>query len=251
MSETEFAGRTALVTGGSRGIGRAVCLRLAQGGARVAVNYARDDKAAAETKAGIEAAGAACALVKADVSDPEAVIAMAAATEAELGPVDLLVTSAGVMVPEQPTGLNLEQWRRTMAANADGTYFAVTAVKDGMMARRFGRIVCISSIAALRPRPHIIAYTASKAAVVAMARSWAEAFAPHVRVNCVAPGLTESDMSGQIPAPRLQSMIEATPLKRIGQPEEIAEMVAFLLSERSSFTTGQTLVADGGRVTLP
>jgi 3-oxoacyl-[acyl-carrier protein] reductase len=126
------------------------------------------------------------------------------------------------------------------------------AVKDGMIARGFGRIVCFASIAGLRPRPSMLAYSTSKAAVIGFARSCSEAFAPAVRINCIAPGLIDTDMPAASldPATR-QRMIDATPLKRIGRPEEMAELALFLLSERASYTTGQTYVADGGRVTLP
>ena len=124
-------------------------------------------------------------------------------------------------------------------------------VKDGMIDRGYGRIVCIASIAGLRPRGKMIAYSASKAAVIGFTRSCAEAFGPDIRVNCVAPGLIETDMGASVGTETMQRMKEEAFLKRIGKPEEIAEMVLFLLSERSSFTTGQTYVADGGRVTLP
>jgi len=251
MTAKELDGRTALVTGGSRGIGRAVCLRLAREGARIAVNYAGNETAARETQGLVEAEGVACALVKADVSDPAAVEAMVAETERALGPVDLLVTSAGIAQAGPHTEADFATWRRTMAVNADGTYLSVMAVKDGMIKRGFGRIVCFSSIAALRPRPSMLAYTASKAAVIAFARSCAEAFAPAVRVNCIAPGLIDTDMLKSLDRGEHGHLIETTPLKRIGRPEEMAEMALFLLSERSSFTTGQVVVASGGRVTLP
>lgn len=251
MTAKELDGRTALVTGGSRGIGRAVCVRLAREGARIAVNYAGNEAAARETQGLVEAEGVACALVKADVSDPAAVEAMVAETERALGPVDLLVTSAGIAQAGPHTEADFATWRRTMAVNADGTYLAVMAVKDGMIERGYGRIVCFSSIAALRPRPAMLAYTASKAAVIALARSCAQAFAPAVRVNCIAPGLIDTDMIKSLDRGQQGHMIETTPLKRIGRPEEMAEMALFLLSERSSFTTGQVVVASGGRVTLP
>ena len=252
MAAQELAGRTALVTGGSRGIGRAVCVRLAQEGARLGINYARDDEAARATERLVRAAGAECALLKADVSDPEAVAAMVAEAERTLGPIDLLVTSAGIAPTEVRGEVPFETWRRIMAVNVDGTFLPIMAVKDGMMARGYGRIVCFASIAGLRPRPAMLAYSTSKAAVIGFARSCSEAFAPHVRINCIAPGLIDTDMPAASldPATR-QRMIDATPLQRIGRPEEMAELALFLLSERSSFTTGQVYVADGGRVTLP
>ncbi len=251
MPDAEFSGRTALVTGGSRGIGRAISLQLAAEGARVAVNYVGDEAAARETQARIEAAGGTCRLFKADVSDADQVEAMVREVERELQPVDLLVTSAGINFVEAHAAMTYANWRRTMAVNLDGTFLPVMAVKDGMIQRRFGRIVCLSSIAALRPRPRLIAYSASKAAVIAFARSCAEAFAPDVRINCVAPGLIDTDMPASLDEGVKQAMIRDTPLERIGRPEEIAEMACFLLSERSSFTTGQTFVASGGRVSLP
>jgi 3-oxoacyl-[acyl-carrier protein] reductase len=252
MARGELAGRTALVTGGSRGIGRAVGVRLAREGARVALNYASNEAAAREAQRLVEAEGAECLLVKADVSEPDAVAAMVGAAERGLGPIDLLVTSAGIALPEARGEVSFATWRRIMAVNLDGTFLPVMAVKDGMIARGFGRIVCFASIAGLRPRPTMLAYSTSKAAVVGFARSCSEAFAPHVRINTIAPGLIDTDMpAASLDEATRQRMIDATPLKRIGRPEEMAELALFLLSERSSFTTGQVYVADGGRVTLP
>jgi 3-oxoacyl-[acyl-carrier protein] reductase len=252
MAAKEFAGRTALVTGGSRGIGRAVCARLAQEGARVAINYASNEAAAREAEALVEAADAECLLLKADVAEPEAVAAMVAEVERGLGPVDLLVTAAGIAPTERRGMVPFETWRRIMAVNLDGTHLPIMAVKDGMIARGYGRIVCFASIAGLRPRPAMLAYSTSKAAVVAFARSCSEAFAPQIRINCIAPGLIDTDMpAASLDDATRQRMIDATPLGRIGRPEEIAELALFLLSDRSSFITGQTYVADGGRVTLP
>jgi 3-oxoacyl-[acyl-carrier protein] reductase len=252
MAEPELAGRTALVTGGSRGIGRAVCVRLAEEGARLAINYASNDEAARETARLARAAGAECVLLKADVSDPAAVVAMVAEAERALGPIDLLITSAGIAPTEVRGEVPFETWRRIMAVNVDGTFLPIMTVKDGMIARGFGRIVCFASIAGLRPRPAMLAYSTSKAAVIGFARSCSEAFAPHVRINCIAPGLIDTDMpAASLDQATRQRMIDATPLKRIGRPEEMAELALFLLSERSSFTTGQVYVADGGRVTLP
>ena len=251
MSDNELKGKTALVTGGSRGIGRATCLALAREGARVAVNYVSNAKAARETVADIERLGAEATMVEADVSDPDSVAAMVAAVENGFGPVDLLVTSAGIASMEHHSEMTFENWRRMLSVNLDGTYLPVMAVKDGMLDRGYGRIVCIASIAGLRARGRMITYSTSKAGVIAFSRSCAEAFGPTIRVNCVAPGLIETEMGSSAGAETIQRMADEAFLKRIGQPEEIAETVLFLLSERSSFTTGQAFVADGGRVTLP
>ena len=185
--EKELAGRTALVTGGGRGIGRATCVRLAKAGARVAINYAADDAAARETRRLVEAEDVGCTLVKADVSDPDEVRRMVEEASA-LGPIDLLVHSAGVAEVGTHEEIEFATWRRVMAVNLDGTFLTVMAVKDGMIERGYGRIVCIASIAGLRPRPSMLAYGTSKAGVIAFARSCSEALAPHIRINCIAPG---------------------------------------------------------------
>lgn len=251
MNSKEFAGRIALVTGGSRGIGRAVCLALARQGADIALNYTSNDEAARSARDEITALGVNCELFKADVSGPDAVKAMIAGAEGTLGPIDLLVTCAGVARVEDHTEIDTDAWRRMMAINVDGTCWPVLAVKNGMLARGFGRIVCIASIAGLRPRPKMIPYSTSKAAVIGFIRSCAEALAPAVRVNGVAPGLIETDMTAVMDAALKAKMTQEAMLKRNGKPEDIAETVLFLLSERSSFIAGQTLVVDGGRVTLP
>jgi len=251
MSEKVLEGNTALVTGGSRGIGRATCLALAREGARVAVNYVSNAQAARKVVAEIERLGGEAIMVEADVADPDSVAGMVAAVEHRLGPVDLLVTSAGIAKAEHHSKMTFESWRHMLSVNLDGTYLPVMAVKDGMLDRGYGRIVCIASVAGLRARGRLITYSTSKAGVIAFARSCAEAFGPAIRVNCVAPGLIETDMGASTGAEHMQRLADEAFLKRIGQPEEIAETVLFLLTERSSFTTGQTFVADGGRVTLP
>ena len=252
MATKELEGRTALVTGGSRGIGRAICVRLAEEGARVAINFAGNEAAALETQRLVEAAGGDGQTVQADVSDPDDVVRMVGETERGLGPIDLLVTSAGIAPTETRGEIDFETWRQIMAVNLDGTFLPIMAVKDGMIARGFGRIVCFASIAGLRPRPAMLGYSTSKAAVIGFARSCSEAFAPAIRINTIAPGLIDTDMPAASLTPEVrQRMIDATPLRRIGRPEEMAELALFLLSERASYTTGQVYVADGGRVTLP
>ncbi len=251
MAEREFAGRVALVTGGSRGIGRAICVRLAERGADVAVNYVANEAAARETAGLVEAAGRRALAVKADVSDQGAVAAMVAEVEAGLGAVDLLVANAGLGDTGDHAHIDYAQWRRLMDVNLDGVFLSVMAVKDAMLARGFGRIVCIASIAGLAPRPQLIAYATSKAGVIALVRNFAQGLAPAVRINAVAPGLTDTEMIANLDPAMRKRMVEATPMGRTGTPDEIAEATLFLLSERSSFSTGQTFVADGGRIILP
>ncbi len=251
MAEREFDGRVALVTGGSRGIGRAACVRLAQGGAKVAIGFGGNAEAAAETQKLVESTGGAAITIAADVTDPGAVADMVETCERALGPVDLLFANAGLASSEDHTDLDFAAWRRLMDVNVDGVFHTVMAVKDGMISRGFGRIAVTASIAGLAPRPRLIAYGTSKAAVIAFVRNCAGGFAPSVRINAIAPGLTETDMIASLTPEARANMVETTPLQRVAQPEEIAELAAFLLSERSSFITGQTYVADGGRVTLP
>ncbi|MBC8356519.1 MAG: SDR family oxidoreductase [Planctomycetes bacterium] len=252
MSELEFQGRTALVTGGAKGIGRACCQRLASAGAKVAVNYQFSENAAREVVKQIEAGGGQAIACRADVSSPEDVSALVGQVQEELGPVDLLVNNAGVFDFLAHDQTSLDVWQRTLDVNLTACYLTSWAVKEGMIQRGFGRIVNISSIAALAARPMSIAYAVSKAGVVALTKSLATAIAEHnVRVNAVAPGLIDTEIIADVESNVLDALIESTPMKRIGQATEIAEMVLFLLSERSSFMTGQTLVASGGRVTLP
>jgi len=149
------------------------------------------------------------------------------------------------------TQLTEEVWRETIDVNLTGTYLVIFAVKDEMIARRFGRIVTVSSVAALRPRKMQIHYASAKAGVIALTRCCAEALAPHVRVNCIAPGLIETEMAHVLSEETIARIRSETPLGRLGEPEEIAAIIRFLLSDESSFMTGHTLAASGGRVTLP
>jgi len=248
---SEFDGQVAFVTGGARGIGRACCLRLAAGGARIALNYLGNDAAAQETRRAVLDAGGVCELFKADVGDAEALDGAVRAARATLGPISLLVANAGMTRLFDHSELTLDRWRESMRINLDGAFLSIQAVKDDMLARGGGSIVCISSIGALRPRARQIDYCAAKAGVIAMARCFAEALAPAVRVNVVAPGPTDTDMLAELDQSTFPARIEATPLKRFATAQEVAETVAFLLSDRSSFTTGQTVVLSGGAVMLP
>jgi 3-oxoacyl-[acyl-carrier protein] reductase len=252
MSEADFENRTVLVTGGSRGIGRACCLRLAQAGARVAVNYHRQEADAVETVRLCEATGSKAIAVQGNVADEASVAAMVKRINSDLGPIDMLVNNAGIFEYVMHEDATLEHWRRTIDINLTGLFIVTWAVKPQMIERKFGRIVNMSSISGLRSRPYGIAYSASKAGVIGFTKSVSEALISHnIRMNAVAPGLIETEIIDDVDAPVLERIVNETPLKRIGQPDEIADVVHFLLSDASRFMVGQTLVACGGRVMLP
>jgi 3-oxoacyl-[acyl-carrier protein] reductase len=248
----EFAGKTILVTGGSRGIGRAAALRLAREGARIGVNFVARRDQADEVVREIAAAGGAAVAVQADVTSSEQVRRMVQETRAAFGPIDMLVHSAGLSILEPAASVTWETWRQVMSVNLDGTFHVINAVQDEMLSRKFGRIVLLSSIAALRERKNQVHYSAAKAGVIAMARCLAEAWAEHnIRINTICPGLIATDMGRLMSPEATQYVIANTPMGRLGTPEEIAAAIRFLLSDEASFITGQSLVVSGGRVMLP
>jgi 3-oxoacyl-[acyl-carrier protein] reductase len=164
----------------------------------------------------------------------------------------MLVHSAGISIVEHATDVTWETWRKTMDVNLDGTFNMVYALKDEMIQREFGRVVLISSIAALRERENQVHYSASKAAVIAMTRCMAQGWAKHnIRINCICPGLIETEMAYTLAPETRAEILKGTPMGRIGVPEDISNVIRFLLSDESSFMTGQTVVASGGRVMLP
>src|SRR6266511_5348005 len=225
MNTNIFKDRTALVTGGARGIGRAICLRLAEEGARVAINFERNADAAAKTLKMVQDRGGAGITIQADVSKPADVDRMAAQTRAHLGPIDFLVNNAGITGNMPHDQVTFDRWKRMFEVNVDGPFLTTWAVKDEMIARRFGRIVNISSLAGVVKKKDLIHYASAKAAVISFTRHCSDAFAEHnIRVNCVAPGLTDTEMARGVDPALLAQLIAATPMGRIGQPEEIASV---------------------------
>ena len=252
MNVKEFIGKVALVTGASRGIGKAISMELAKNGATIAINYNSDLLAAKETLKLIKNLEVNSEIFKADVSKEKDVNILIKKVEKKLGPIDLLVTNAGVLhLSKDFLELDYKIWKKTMATNVDGTLLPIKEVLPGMIKRKFGRIVCISSVAGLGMRPNMITYGTSKAAVIALVRNLSSAVAPYIRINSVAPGLIETDMAKLFDKKTKKNIIKDTPLKRLGTPQDIANTVFYLLSEQSKFTTGQTLVIDGGKITLP
>jgi 3-oxoacyl-[acyl-carrier protein] reductase len=248
---TEFQDRVALVTGGSRGIGRAISLRLAAEGAHVALSYAARRAEADATADEIRQLGRKALAVRCNVAVPAEVEDLVRQTGAELGPIDFLAHCGAISNLASHTELSYERWREMIDVNLNGAYLVVFAVKDEMIRRRFGRIVMISSIAALLPRKLQIHYASAKAGVLALTRCCADAFAAdNVRINCIAPGLIETEMLHVLPDARIRQVVGETPLGRVGQPEEVAALARFLLSEESSFMTGQTIAVSGGRLMM-
>ena len=250
MNQT-ISDSVALVTGGSRGIGRSISLGLASRGVKVAVNYVSDQSAARDVVNELRSKGGDGSAFQADVANESDVTQMVKVVESELGPIDLLVTNAGIGAPTTHDDFDMETFRKIMRVNVEGTVLPVMAVKDGMLSRGRGSIVCISSIAGLRSRPRMIAYSTSKAAVIGFVRNMAGALGPDVRVNGIAPGLIKTDMTESMDAKVLADMEEEAFVKRLGVPEDISGAALFLLSDDAGFISGQTFVVDGGRVTLP
>ena len=241
--------KIALVTGASRGIGRGIALQLAAEGWDVCANYIKEAEAAASVVADIRAMGRKAIAVQADVADTAAVAAMVRETEAQVGPVSLLVNNAGIAGQTLFQDTTDEMWDRYMAVNLTGARNAIMAVLPRMIHEKAGSIVNISSMWGLRGASCEVAYSCTKAALIALTRSLALELVPsHIRVNCVAPGVIHTDMVRALGQETIDSLTEQTPLGRLGTPEDIAHAVSFFASEKASFITGQVLTADGGFV---
>ena len=239
--------KIALVTGAARGIGRAIALRLGREGYDVAVHYHASEAAARSLAGELAAMGRRTVLCPADLADGDAAGQAAKRAAEALGPVALLVNNAGVAAQRLFQDTDAALWRRMFAVNVDGAYHAIQAVLPHMLHEKDGCIVNISSMWGLRAASCEVAYSASKAALIGLTRSLAAELAPSgIRVNCVAPGVVATDMVRGLGEDTLAQLREATPLGRLGTPEDIAQVVAFLADSRSSFLTGQVITADGG-----
>lgn len=239
--------KTALVTGASRGIGRAIAWELAREGWSVGINYRTHGQEAEALAAAIREAGSDAVAVAGDVADRAQAEHMVRAAEAELGPVSLLVNNAGVSYQGLFQDLTDEQWERSFAVNVGGARNAILAVLPRMISEKAGCIVNISSMWGLRGASCEVAYACTKAALIGLTRSLALELAPsQIRVNCVAPGVINTDMVQVLGQETLRQLAEETPLGRLGTPEDVAHAVVFLASDKASFLTGQVLSADGG-----
>ncbi|CAN5868726.1 3-oxoacyl-[acyl-carrier-protein] reductase [soil metagenome] len=241
----DLTGRTALVTGSTRGIGRAIATTLTEAGARVAV-VGRDQARAGEVAAAI---GGGAQGFGADVGDPASVVVLVQTVEAAFGQIDILVNNAGLTRDNLLFRIKDDDWDMVLDANLRGAFVAIRATARGMMKRRWGRIINIASIVGLTGNKGQANYAASKAGLIGLTKSVAkELGSRNILVNAIAPGFIETDMTAAMTPEARSALSGQIPLERLGSPQDIAGMVAFLASDLASYITGQVLVVDGGMV---
>jgi 3-oxoacyl-[acyl-carrier protein] reductase len=247
----ELSGKSALVTGGSRGIGRAIVLRLATQGADVAFTYRGNAAAAAETSAAVEALGRRALAIQADVRDVEAADGVVKAVLEALGRVDILVNNAGITRDDLIMRMSAEAWRDVLETNLFGAFWMIKAVTRSMLKARSGRIVNITSVSGQAGQMGQANYSSAKAGLIGLTKAVARELASRsITVNAVAPGFVLTELTKDLPEALQAEAIARTPLGRFGTTDEIAQAVAFLASDDAAFITGQILAVDGGLVMM-
>ena len=242
-----MTGKTAVVTGGSRGIGRAICLELARRGANVVFSYAGNTAAAEETLAALNELGVEARAVQGSVADPTAVKNLMDTAVKELGGLHILVNNAGITRDNLAMMLKEEDFDAVIETNLKGAFLCMKAAVRPMMKAKFGRIINLSSVVALRGNPGQINYCASKAGVIGMTKSLAKELGSRgVTVNAIAPGFIDTDMTAVLPQEVREKLLASIPLGRLGRPEDIARTAAFLAGPGGDYITGQVISVDGG-----
>jgi 3-oxoacyl-[acyl-carrier protein] reductase len=243
----ELDGRIALITGASRGIGRACALELAAAGAAIGVNYRSDADGAAAVVGEVEAAGGRALALAADVAVAEDAHALVARCEDELGEIDALVCNAGITRDNLIARISTQDFDDVIATNLGGTFHVCQAAARRMLRRRRGSIVTVSSIVGIHGNAGQTNYAASKAGLIGLTKSLAKEIGSRgVRVNCIAPGYVATELTGVLPDSAREALLSSTPLGRLGEPEDIARCVRFLVSDAAGFVTGAVLAVDGG-----
>lgn len=242
-------GKVALVTGGSRGIGRAIAVALAREGAKVAINFAGNEKAAEETKALVEQAGSEAILLKADVSDKDADAALIDTVIKTYGKIDILVNNAGITRDSLMLRMKEDDFDAVIDTNLRSVFYLTKAAAKSMMKKRTGRIINMSSVVGLTGNAGQVNYAAAKAGVLGITKSAAKELASRgITVNALAPGFIETDMTDVLSDTVKESLLHEIPLKRMGEPKDVANAVLFLASDQSAYITGQVIHVDGGLV---
>jgi 3-oxoacyl-[acyl-carrier protein] reductase len=237
----------ALVTGGSRGIGKAIAIELSKQGANVAINFINNESKAKEVVAEIEKNGVKGLAVKANVSKEEDVNNMVDVVNKELGSIDILVNNAGITKDNLLIRMKIEDWDDVINTNLKGAYLCTKAVTRGMMKKRFGKIVNIASVVGVSGNAGQANYSASKAGIIGFTKSIAKELGSRgINVNAIAPGFVETDMTKVLSEDIRKQMLDIIPLKKFAQPKDIANVVVFLCSEKGSYITGQVINVDGG-----